>query len=406
MVGTSAMPPSRPPGPPVSQRAPLTPLRAALQNTHASNTHARTPSKPIIVVHPEVSARQVAAQLMNNPEQPPAVPDFPVECLRRLGRGGFGDVWLGRCRDGSLGTQAVAVKFIALTEEESDEETTVADVEREVAVHRRLSDCEALIRLVAHTIHTQRAVLLLEHFEGLELLQHVSRQLPAGCLSEGEARPIVTSVLGALSHMHTRGVAHLDLKPQNVLVQPKTGRLKLIDFGSAALFTPGAPAALVEEFGGTQNYMSPERHFEEYEELGDGREGFDGPAADIFSLGCLTFFTLRGHVPFDWEAARHRLNCSRLTARLKANDLFGGAQDHKDDECEEDEEEEEDDDEKLPILTEGAIDFVRRATRYASEERPTAQSLASHAWTTTHENATSTANVASMEDALGLLSLE
>ena len=125
----------------------------------------------------------------------------------------------------------------------------------------------------------------------------------------------------------------LDLKPQNMLVRPVDMAIMLIDFGSAHSFeVSGANARRVKEHGGTQNYMSPERHFEDYEE----DEGFDGPAADVYSVGCILFFMLQGYAPFDWEACREQ-SCAHLIERIKANDPFGGRE--REEECDDEEDE-------------------------------------------------------------------
>jgi len=214
-------------------------------------------------------------------------------------------------------------------------------------------------------------------------------------------------------------VAHLDIKPQNVLIHPPSGRLKLIDYGSAGLFDavaavsassdPGAGliaqptsadggsalrpefvAGFVTEHGGTQSYLSPERVLDEEDYwspeafkafLDAGAEGINGPAADVYSLGCLVFFLLRGDVPYDWEVARHRSSSmaldrfraqqedpandpwrgvadpmEALTARVRANDPFGK------DEGEDDEDDEDVEDERPPPSA-AAVEFVRWATR-------------------------------------------
>lgn len=377
---------------------------------------------------------------------PPSCPSLdsllgPAHCVRRLGSGGFGDVWLARCSEAAQ-AKFVALKFVPLGM--SDEDTTTGDVKREVAAHHRLfsqekmledSAMSSLVRLEAHVIEADRAVLALELVEGIELLDYVAHQpngCPAGWLEEIQARPVVVRLVSALAYMHACGVAHLDLKPQNVLYDPRSGRLKLIDYGSAGLFEPGAtgsPGALVEENGGTQSYQSPERLLDEAGE-GEGNELFNGPAADIFSLGCLTFFLLCGRVPYDWETARHRSSrmaldryeakhrgekdpwsgvedpLEVLMARVKVNDPFGK------DECESEDEDDDDDDEgdMKPLPSAAATDFVRSATRYEVSGRPAAQVLASHPWLIPERAVLSSAETQTpeaclLETALGKLAL-
>ena len=115
--------------------------------------------------------------------------------------------------------------------------------------------------------------LVLDFFDGMELLDYtLDANSGQSWLSEGVAQGITVQLLEALVHVHSVGLAHLDLKPQNVLYRPTDGRMMLIDFGASAAFElSGSRARLVQEHGGTQNYMSPERHFEEYGQIqGEG----------------------------------------------------------------------------------------------------------------------------------------
>ncbi|MGI8643165.1 MAG: serine/threonine-protein kinase [Thermomicrobiales bacterium] len=90
----------------------------------------------------------------------------------------------------------------------------------------------------------------------------------------------------ALTHLHGRGLVHLDVKPRNVLVN-HDGMLKLIDFGLAQ--SAGSPQ---ESIGGatfgTAAYLSPEQATGEPV----------GPASDIYALGCVVYELLIGSPPF------------------------------------------------------------------------------------------------------------
>lgn len=81
-------------------------------------------------------------------------------------------------------------------------------------------------------------VLVLELAVGGEL-QHI---LDVGqCLSEAEARKAMKQILDGVAYLHERNIAHLDLKPQNLLLSEPNScdDIKLCDFGISKVLEPG-----------------------------------------------------------------------------------------------------------------------------------------------------------------------
>ena len=103
--------------------------------------------------------------------------------------------------------------------------------------------------------------------------------------TEPMARHIFSQISDAVAHIHGLGLAHRDIKDENILID-QDFNVKLIDFGSAAFVNPDRPFDL---FLGTKQYASPEIL---------RRHPYCGFAADIWSLGCCLYIILTGAVPF------------------------------------------------------------------------------------------------------------
>ena len=105
-----------------------------------------------------------------------------------------------------------------------------------------------------------------------------------------EVRRILCEVTDALAYAHLRGVIHRDIKPDNILLDPQTGRAMVTDFGIAWAMEAGARLTATGIAVGTPTYMSPEQAV--------GERALDG-RSDIYSVGVLGYQMLTGRVPFE-----------------------------------------------------------------------------------------------------------
>jgi serine/threonine-protein kinase len=106
---------------------------------------------------------------------------------------------------------------------------------------------------------------------------------------------IATEVLDALSHAHEHGLAHRDIKPDNIVCSGEAGAI-VVDFGIArAIATSGEDRVTRSGFVvGTEEYMSPEQ--------AGGSPDIDG-RTDLYSLGVVLFESLAGRPPFSAASA-------------------------------------------------------------------------------------------------------
>jgi serine/threonine protein kinase len=120
---------------------------------------------------------------------------------------------------------------------------------------------------------------------GESLAEHLAR---AGPMAAETLLPILLELTDALGYAHSRGVVHRDVKAENVLIDSRTGRAMVTDFGIARV-TEARPLTATGAVLGTVHYMSPEQVMGE---TLDGR-------SDLYALGVLAFFAMTGRFPFE-----------------------------------------------------------------------------------------------------------
>jgi serine/threonine-protein kinase len=130
--------------------------------------------------------------------------------------------------------------------------------------------------------------IVMEYVDGINLKQYLKKK---GVLSWKEALHFSTQIAKALSHAHSKGIVHMDIKPQNIIL-PKDGTAKVADFGIAQLEEGENDDGNAEEAVGSIHYISPEQA---RGEAVDAR-------SDIYSLGVVMYEMFTGQLPFDGES--------------------------------------------------------------------------------------------------------
>ncbi|MCA9658379.1 MAG: AAA family ATPase, partial [Myxococcales bacterium] len=198
------------------------------------------------------------------------------EILGLLSEGVNALVYRVRVDDGTTAVLKVA---------RGDRDRSLAELRHEQELVARLPPEDAV--QVLRVVDTEpQAALLREDFGAVSLREHVR-----GKLSVDAFLPLALRLADLLVAVHSRGIIHKDVNPQNVLIAPETGTIKLTDFSCSALLDREAAALLApDELVGTLPYMAPEQ-------TGRMPRGIDA-RADLYSLGVVFYEFLAGVRPF------------------------------------------------------------------------------------------------------------
>jgi eukaryotic-like serine/threonine-protein kinase len=197
---------------------------------------------------------------------------------RELGRGGMAKVFLGT--DTVLG-RTVAVKILA--PQYADDEGFVQRFRREAQAAASITHPD-IVSVFDTGSDDGIHFIVMEYVEGrtlAEILAGGGRILPERAID------IAMDVCLALEAAHARGVIHRDIKPGNIMLDPR-GDVKVTDFGIARVTTTADTVAQTAAILGTASYLSPEQA---QGQPVDGR-------SDIYSLGCVVYEMLTGRPPF------------------------------------------------------------------------------------------------------------
>ncbi|KAL4574703.1 hypothetical protein LXL04_021539 [Taraxacum kok-saghyz] len=129
--------------------------------------------------------------------------------------------------------------------------------------------------------------MIMDLCDSPDLFDRISNQ--NGVFSESEAFSVFSPLISAISYCHRLGIAHRDIKPDNVLFDSR-GKLKLADFGSAEWFGMNEWTTMTGVVG-TPYYVAPE--------VLSGREYNE--KVDVWSAGVILYIMLAGVPPFYGE---------------------------------------------------------------------------------------------------------
>jgi len=215
-----------------------------------------------------------------------------------LGKGGYS--WVKKGYDKKTG-KCVALKFMAKAESSwADEQTKQVITEIESLKQIRH---EHVMKLYAYNLNAKYPTK--QNKEKIECILLVLEYAPGGelfdilyytaALDEVLGRTYFRQTILGLEACHNAGIAHRDLKPQNLLLDSKFN-LKITDFGLSKVFESDADSIMKTTYVGTRGYQAPELLLNQPYDL----------SCDIFSAGVVLFILLTGYPPFEQAQKKDR----------------------------------------------------------------------------------------------------
>ncbi len=194
-----------------------------------------------------------------------------------IGNGGMAHVFLA---EDTVMNRQVAIKVL--------KDNISSDA---LAVKRFINETKA-ISMLKHSnivgvydisVDSEPKYIAMEYVKGVTLMAYMEEK---GILPFDETEKYVLQILAALSHAHSKGIIHRDIKPQNIIID-SNGNVKVADFGIAKL--PGNETiSLADKAIGTVNYINPEQAC---------GKAIDA-RSDIYSLGIMMYEMVTGKLPF------------------------------------------------------------------------------------------------------------
>ena len=213
--------------------------------------------------------------------------------IEKIGEGGTGKVYRALHTDSN---DTVAIKFLTFPSGDQQGETSFRrEAELMAAIRHR-----HVVAVREWGVLDGRPYLVMEDVSGVSLRARMASHRP---FSPANALPVLDAIADALSCIHSQGILHLDLKPENVLCSAD-GDFKITDFGLAVPHLDGRELGKLGLVQATIDYCAPEQRY-----------GLPlDERADLFSFAVLAYEILTGTLP-----GRVFVPASRRNRRLHAS---------------------------------------------------------------------------------------
>lgn len=204
---------------------------------------------------------------------------------KKLGAGGFGEVYLGTRLPDLL---QVAVKYIKRSKVAEWSAYQGRKIPMEIALMLRLPQHNNVATLYDWVEGRSHFIMFIEKpVHCIDLFDYITNEV---VLSEVRARNFVNQCLDAVEFCHLHGIVHRDIKDENFVLCKDTGLLKLIDFGGGTWMEE---KKIYNTFDGTRVYSPPEWIQESW---------YRAIPLTVWSIGILLYDMVQGNIPFEKDS--------------------------------------------------------------------------------------------------------
>ena len=172
-----------------------------------------------------------------------------------------------------------------------------------------------IVQIYNTVITNSTKYIIMEYVEGITLKKHIDHR---GALPEREVLYYATQILSALDYIHSKGIVHCDIKPQNIILL-QNGSIKVADFGIARLDAMLDRSKEINDTAlGTVYYVSPEQ--------AQGKAPI--AESDLYSLGVMLYEAMTNRLPFynedPNEVAKMQINKDPVPPSTYRSDISVG----------------------------------------------------------------------------------
>lgn len=212
-----------------------------------------------------------------------------VETKEILGKGTFGTV-----TKGMLGDKPVAIKELIFNPKEVTPDEVVRDISNELKAFSIVANIHpAIVKFYGVWKQSKRICFVFELINGKDLTVVYKE------MSDKRKLEVIIEMCDILAALHKHKLIHRDIKPNNIMIDNESGKVRIIDFGTVKIAKNETTFTVNQK--GTDNYMSPE--LIQIIEL-EGDDETDtchfsvSPKVDVWAIGCVISEIFSGYIPW------------------------------------------------------------------------------------------------------------